>query len=65
MLTNQLAEDEFPAGAIAKVLTQNSYKQRAIAFQEVIVRSGGVKKAADIIEQVISTGRPVFAQNSY
>lgn len=51
--------------AIAKVLTQNSYKQRGIAFQEAIVRSGGVKKAVDIIEQVISTGKPVFAQNSY
>jgi len=25
------------------------------------VRSGGVKKAADIIEQVILTGKPVLA----
>lgn len=47
--------------AIVKVLTQESYKQRAIEMQEAIVRSGGVKKAADIIEQVISTGKPVLA----
>ncbi|MGB8687483.1 MAG: nucleotide disphospho-sugar-binding domain-containing protein [Microcoleus sp.] len=47
--------------AIEKVLTQESYKQRAIEMQEAIVRSGGVKKAADIIEQVISTGKPVLA----
>ncbi|MGB7712760.1 MAG: glycosyltransferase [Microcoleus sp.] len=48
--------------AILKVLTQESYKQRAIALQEAIVRSGGVKRAADIIEQVVLTGKPVFAQ---
>ena len=47
--------------AIVKVLTQESYKQRAIEMQEAIVRSGGVKKAADIIEQVILTGKPVLA----
>ncbi|HAT12507.1 MAG TPA: glycosyl transferase family 1 [Microcoleaceae bacterium UBA11344] len=47
--------------AIEKVLTQESYKQRAIEMQEAIVRSGGVKKAADIIEQVILTGKPVLA----
>ncbi|WP_373536384.1 glycosyltransferase [Microcoleus sp.] len=47
--------------AIEKVLTQESYKKRAIEMQEAIVRSGGVKKAADIIEQVILTGKPVLA----
>ncbi|MEG4394922.1 glycosyltransferase [Microcoleus sp. BROC3] len=41
--------------AIGKVLTQESYKQRAIG------RSGGVKRAADIIEQVVLTGKPVLA----
>jgi UDP:flavonoid glycosyltransferase YjiC (YdhE family) len=48
--------------AIRKVLTEDSYKKRAIALQEAIQRSGGVQKAADIIEQVISTGKPVLAQ---
>jgi zeaxanthin glucosyltransferase len=48
--------------AIVKVLTQESYKQRAIELQEVIVRSGGVQRAADIIEQVVLTGKPVLAQ---
>ena len=47
--------------AIVKVLAQESYKKRAIDLQEAIVRSGGVKKAADIIEQVILTGKPVLA----
>ncbi|MEG4109823.1 glycosyltransferase [Microcoleus sp. S13_C5] len=47
--------------AIEKVLTQESYKQRAIEMQEAIGRSGGVKKAADIIEQVVLTGKPALA----
>ncbi|HEY9852944.1 MAG TPA: glycosyltransferase [Leptolyngbyaceae cyanobacterium] len=48
--------------AIRKVLTEESYKKRAIAFQEVIQRSGGTSRAADIIEQVISTRQSVIAQ---
>jgi zeaxanthin glucosyltransferase len=40
---------------IVKVLTQESYKQRAIALQEAIVRSGGFQQAADIIEQLVLT----------
>src|SRR6476469_542605 len=47
--------------AIVKVLTQESDKQRAIALQEAIGRSGGVKRAADIIEQAVLTGKPVLA----
>ncbi|MEG3848667.1 glycosyltransferase [Microcoleus sp. herbarium19] len=49
--------------AIVKVLTQESYRKRAIELQEAIGRSGGVKKAADIIEQVILTGKPVLAES--
>ncbi|MEG3957712.1 glycosyltransferase [Microcoleus sp. herbarium2] len=47
--------------AIGKVLTQESYKQRAMEMQEAIGRSGGVKRAADIIEQTVLTGKPVLA----
>ena len=47
--------------AIGKVLTQESYKQRAIEMQGAIGRSGGVKRAADIIEQAVLTGKPVLA----
>lgn len=47
--------------AIVKVLTQESYKQRAIELQEAIVRAGGTKRAADIIEQVVLTRKPVLA----
>jgi zeaxanthin glucosyltransferase len=48
--------------AIVKVLTQESYRKRAIEMQGAIVRSGGVQKAADIIEQAVLTGKPVLAE---
>nr|MCU0518974.1 glycosyltransferase [Oscillatoria sp. Prado101] len=42
--------------AIQRVLAEDSYKKNAGRLQEAIRRSGGVSRAADIIEQVISTG---------
>ena len=46
---------------IQHVLTQDSYKKNAVSIQKAIQRSGGVSRAANIIEQVISTGKPVLA----
>jgi MGT family glycosyltransferase len=48
--------------AIKQVMTQTSYKKNALRLQEAIHRAGGVSRAADIVEQVISTGKPVLAQ---
>jgi zeaxanthin glucosyltransferase len=45
--------------AIKQVLTNNAYRQNALKLQAAMQRSGGVKKAADIIEQVVSTDKPV------
>ncbi|NJL64326.1 MAG: glycosyltransferase [Methylacidiphilales bacterium] len=42
--------------AIKRVLTQESYKQNAVRLQEAIRRAGGINRAVDIIEQVVSTG---------
>ncbi|MEG4146596.1 hypothetical protein [Microcoleus sp. Pol12B5] len=47
---------------IETVLTQESYKQRPIALQDAIGRSGGVKKAADIIEHVVLTRKQILAE---
>lgn len=47
--------------AIKKVLTEPSYKNKAVELEKAIQRSGGVKKAADIIEKVVATGKPVLA----
>jgi UDP:flavonoid glycosyltransferase YjiC (YdhE family) len=44
------------------VLTQESYTKNAIRLQEAIRRAGGVSRAVDIIEQAVSTGKPVLAQ---
>ncbi len=46
--------------AIKRVLTEDSYRQNAFRLQEAIRRSGGVSRAADIVEQVIAMGKPVY-----
>lgn len=47
--------------AVRRVLTTDSYKKSALGFQEHIKHSGGVTQAADIIERVIATGKPVLS----
>ena len=42
--------------AIRKVLSDNSYRENATKLREAIQRAGGVRRAADIVEQVVSTG---------
>lgn len=46
---------------VTKVLNNPSYKENAIRLQCAIRQAGGVRRAADIIEQAISTGKPVTA----
>lgn len=48
--------------AIQRVLSEGNYKENAFRLQAVIQRAGGVKKAIDIIEQVVATGKPVNQQ---
>lgn len=48
--------------AIERVLSEDSYRKNASRLQEAILRAGGVRRAADIVELVISTGKPVLAQ---
>ncbi|MGJ3246525.1 MAG: glycosyltransferase [Elainellaceae cyanobacterium] len=43
--------------AIARVLTNPSYRHNALRLQEAIRRSGGVHRAVDIIEQVLHLER--------
>jgi zeaxanthin glucosyltransferase len=45
--------------ALQLVLTQASYRDNAVRLQQSIAQSGGVKRAADIIELAISTRQPV------
>lgn len=46
---------------IQKVLNEESYKQNALRLQAAIQKAGGVSRAADIIEQAISTRKPVLS----
>ncbi len=46
--------------AVKQVLTEDSYKTNAVRLQEAIKLAGRVSLAADIIEQVVSTGNPVL-----
>jgi MGT family glycosyltransferase len=46
--------------AIRRVLTEDSYKRNALRLQAAIQQAGGVTRAADIIEQAVSTGKPVL-----
>lgn len=50
--------------AIQKVLTEDSYRKNALRLQAAIQQAGGVSRAADIIEQAISTGKPVLAHKN-
>ena len=50
--------------AIQKVLSEDFYKQNALRLQEAIHRAGGKSKAADVIERVMATGKPVVAQTT-
>ncbi len=45
---------------VKQVLKENSYKKNALRLQEAIRQSGGVTKAANLIEQAIFTGKPVL-----
>jgi MGT family glycosyltransferase len=47
--------------AIKKVLTEDSYQKNAARLQAAIQKSGGTKRAIDIVEQAVSTGKPVLA----
>lgn len=49
--------------AIGKVLTKPSYKENAVRMQKAIQNAGGVKQAVNIIEQAVTTGKPVYRSN--
>lgn len=48
--------------AISEVLSESSYRDNAEQLQKSIQESGGVKRAADIIEKAAQTRQPVMAK---
>ena len=47
--------------AVTKVFTVDSYAQQADRLRTSILSAGGVYRAADIIEQVLTIGKPILA----
>lgn len=48
--------------AISEVLSESSYRDNAQQLQKIIQASGGVERAADIIEKAAQTRQPVMAK---
>jgi zeaxanthin glucosyltransferase len=46
--------------AVQKVLNEGSYKKNASRLQQAIHDAGGVRRAIDIVEQGVATGKPVL-----
>ncbi len=48
--------------AVTRVLSEPSFAANAARLREAIARAGGVERAADVVEKVLRTGRPVLAE---
>ena len=53
--------DQNAAGTTYNGFWPLAYKENAFKLQQANKRGGGVYKAADIIERVVTTGKPVLA----
>jgi MGT family glycosyltransferase len=47
-------------GLINRVLADDRFRQRAKVLQQAMIAAGGAERAADIAEEALTTGRPVF-----
>ncbi|MBE9193143.1 glycosyltransferase [Gloeocapsopsis crepidinum LEGE 06123] len=50
--------------AIGRVLSEKTYRENALRMQVAIRQAGGIKRAIDIVEQVVATGKPVRSRLS-
>ncbi len=48
--------------AIDRVLKEPSFRENAERLRDAIARAGGLTRAAEIVERVLATGRPVLAE---
>jgi zeaxanthin glucosyltransferase len=49
--------------AVARVLAEPSFAANAARLRDAIARAGGVSRAADVVERLLQTGRPVLAED--
>jgi MGT family glycosyltransferase len=48
--------------AVSRVLYQPAYREHALRLRDAIRLAGGVAHAADVVEQVLTTGQPVWGR---
>jgi zeaxanthin glucosyltransferase len=46
--------------AMRTVLEHDSHRAQAMRLREAILRSGGARRSADIVEHIIATGQPLL-----
>jgi zeaxanthin glucosyltransferase len=51
-------------GVIQQVLGDDRYRQRAMVLRQAMAAAGGASRAADIIEQALTTGQPVLSASA-
>jgi zeaxanthin glucosyltransferase len=49
--------------AMSRVLLEPAFTHSAARLRDCIARSGGVRRAADVVERVLATGLPVPAES--
>jgi len=47
---------------VQRVLTDDTFRRRARELQQAMLAAGGAQRAADIVEQALTTRRPVVRQ---
>ena len=47
---------------IERVLGEPRFREQAVRLQRSLWQAGGVHRAADLVEQVLKTGQPVFRE---
>jgi MGT family glycosyltransferase len=48
---------------VERVLTEESFRQRAKQLQQAMLATGGVRRAAEIAERALTTGQPVYRKS--
>jgi MGT family glycosyltransferase len=49
--------------AVERVLRERNFRESAQRFRRIIAETDGLRRAADIVEQVLRTGRPVLRED--
>ena len=51
-------------GLVKRVLSEETFRCRACTLQKAMQAAGGAKRAAEIAEEALTTGQPIYRQNN-